>query len=299
MEKELTHTPVLLEESLSLLNPQRGWTVVDCTLGLGGHAMAIAKRIGPMGHLIGMDRDASSIKKARENLQSLDCHCELIKGDFRYLDEVLDSLRVKEVNGFLFDLGISSFQLDDSSRGFSLKGEGPLDMRMDQEGLITAYNLINSLSEREISFILKNYGEERWYRRIARHLVQQREKAPIETTRDFAKLIVEAIPPRYRHQRIHPATRAFQAFRIAVNRELDALEVALDKCERYLACGGRICVISFHSLEDRIVKQKFRSFVAGGRFKLLVRKPLRPSEEEIKTNLRARSARLRAIERIL
>lgn len=294
-----SHIPVLLKETIDYLNPQPGQIFVDGTLGLGGHSLEIAKRIGPQGRLIAIDRDTRSIEIAKDNLKSYLVQSTFVHNDFRNIDQILTSLHITEVDGILLDLGISSFQLDNPERGFSLKSEGPLDMRMDQESYISAYDLINSLSEKEISSILKNFGEERWHNRIARFLVAERQKHPIETTQELSSLVMRAMPSHQNWTKIHPATRTFQAFRIAVNRELEALDVALKKCLKLLKVGGRMGVISFHSLEDRIVKNTFKDFAQKGEFRLLLKKPLEPTEEEQKTNPRSRSARLRVAERIV
>ncbi len=292
------HVPVLLKEVVDLLNLRPGSCVVDCTLGLAGHSQHIVKHISPNGFLIGIDRDADSLAIAQENLAQYAGHCALMQKDFRYLDNVLDQLAIKEVDAFLFDLGVSSYQLDTPDRGFSIRNNGPLDMRMDRNSFISAYDLINSLSTDEISLILKNFGQERWHRRIADCLVRERVKHPIESTEELKKIILNAVPRQQQHQKIHPATRAFQAFRIAVNRELEALEAALDKCIPYLRDGGRVAVISFHSLEDKIVKDKFHSFSKQGKIRILTKKPLRPTDAEVTDNVRSRSARLRIAERI-
>jgi len=293
MMEQINHISVMSQEVIEGLNLRPGDHVLDCTLGLGGHSKEILKRIMPGGSLIGVDRDADSMMIAKKNLEEYQNQCIFVQKDFRSLDAVLDELRIKEVSAILFDLGVSSYQLEMPDRGFSIRSNGPLDMRMDRNSFISAYDLINSLSNNEISLILKNFGEERWHQRIADSLVKERVKHPIESTEELKKIIVSAIPSQYQHQKIHPATRSFQAFRIAVNRELEALEVALDKAVKYLRVGGRLCVISFHSLEDKIVKNKFCSYLKQGTIQILTKKPLRPSLQEIDENPRARSARLR------
>ena len=296
-EKKRNHLPVMMKEVVECLCLRPGICVVDCTLGLAGHALKIAEIIGPQGRLVGIDRDAASLKKADEVLKSTRVKYDLIQEDFRRIDRILHQLGIEAADAILFDLGISSFQLDDPQRGFSFKSEGPLDMRMDRGSYISAFDLVNSLSERELASILKNFGEERWHQRIARFLVSQRARRPIESTRELCEVVLKAVPFRFQHQKIHPATRTFQAFRIAVNRELEALEIALDKSIDLLRVGGRICVISFHSLEDRIVKGKFRSWGQSGRASIITKKPLRPQDEEAEHNPRSRSARLRVAER--
>ena len=301
------HVPVMQKEVQEYLNLSANATFVDCTLGLGGHARLIAEGLGPDGHLIGIDRDAQSLSLAKANLANSVCRKDFVHDDFRNIDKVLDGLKISQVEGMLFDFGISSFQLDKPERGFSIKSDGPLDMRMDQDSFISAYDLVNSLSEQEIASILHNYGEERMSRRIARFLVEERAKKPIESTKELSEIVMRAMPGRLRHQRIHPATRTFQALRIAVNRELESIELALNKCVKYLKKNGRICVIAFHSLEDRIVKQKFRAYTVAQataqgtdsvQLELVVRKPIRPMEEEVIANPRARSARLRVAQKI-
>lgn len=299
MEKSTAqHIPVMNAEVQEQLSLKAGDIVVDCTLGLGGHAKSCAEKVGDQGRVIGIDRDGQALALAKENLAEVAGRYSFIHNDYRNLDQILFDLGVKKVNAVLMDLGVSSMQLDDPQRGFSIREDGPLDMRMDQENFISAYDLVNSLSEKEISFILKKYGEERWHNRIARFLVQERSHRPIETTKELSDIVWRAIPKHNRYQNIHPATRTFQAIRIAVNRELESLEIALEKCVDALAEGGRICVIAFHSLEDRIVKQTFRSLAKEGKIEILTKKPLRPLEEETARNIRARSARLRAAQKI-
>lgn len=294
----MEHKPVMREEIAKYLNLNPGKVVLDCTIGTGGHAQEILKKIAPQGRLIGVDRDADSLSMAENNLKDFNGFYTLVKDDFRHLDRILENLKVQNIDGILFDLGISSFQLDNPGRGFSIREDGPLDMRMDKNSYISAYDLVNSLSETEISGILKNFGQERWHNRIAHYLVEERGRSPILTTRQLSDLVMKAVGYRYGAQKIHPATRTFQAFRIAVNRELEALDMALDKAIRFLNKGGRICVISFHSLEDKIVKEKFRMFAREGILKIITKKPLRSSEKEIADNVRSRSARLRVAERM-
>ncbi|HQP10782.1 MAG TPA: 16S rRNA (cytosine(1402)-N(4))-methyltransferase RsmH, partial [Candidatus Omnitrophota bacterium] len=243
-------------------------------------------------------RDARALAVAKMNLEAYVTRCDFVYDNYCHIDEILARHGIRAADRILFDLGLSSFQLNDPSRGFSFRAEGPLDMRMDQESYISAFDLVNSLSQEEISLILKDFGEERWHRRIARSIVERRSHKPIETTKELSDIVLRAMPHHAGREKIHPATRTFQALRIAVNRELEALEEALGKCGAVLAAGGRIGVISFHSLEDRIVKQKFRDWARAGKFRLITKKPLRPSECEAKSNPRARSARLRIAERI-
>lgn len=298
MNKKYTHIPVMSAEIQEYLNLASGSTVVDCTLGLGGHAEQIAQKIGDKGRMIGIDRDVNALEIAKDRLADASAQCDFVHKDYRDIDQVLADLNVTQVDAILMDLGVSSMQLADAQRGFSIRENGPLDMRMDQNTFISAYDIVNSLSEKELSFIFKKYGEERWHNRIARFLVQERSKRPIETTEELRDIVWRAVPKHNRYQKIHPATRTFQAIRIAVNRELESLEIALHKCVNVLSRGGRMCVISFHSLEDRIVKHTFRELAKEGHIEILTKKPLRPGEEEIEKNVRSRSARLRAIQKI-
>jgi len=298
MNTQDIHRPVMAQEVKEGLSLPEDGTFVDGTMGLGGHSALLAEGLGPRARIIGIDRDASSLELARQNLSSFTGQLDLVHDDFRNVDRVLDGLGVSRVDGILFDLGISSYQLDDPQRGFSLMADGPLDMRMDRDSFLSAYDLINSLSEHELSLILKKYGEERMSNRIARFLVDQREHKPLQSTKELRELVMRAMPPKMKRQKIHPATRTFQAFRIAVNRELESIELTLERCLEYLKPGGRICVISFHSLEDRIVKHKFRASAKQGQVIVETKKPLRPLDEEVIKNPRARSARLRVATRI-
>ncbi len=298
MNKSSIHIPVMAWEVKEFLNLKPQSIIVDCTLGLGGHAEIILKTLGFEGLLIGIDRDKESLAIAQERLHSFASQCVFIQEDYRNIDRILTRLEMRQVDGFLFDLGISSYQLDNPLRGFSFLMDGPLDMRMDQNSFISAYDLINSLSECELSLILKKYGDERWHNRIARLLVQERSRKPISSTQELRETVLRALPSYQIRQKIDPATRTFQAFRIAVNRELEALEISLNKCVSLLKPGGRICMIAFHSLEDRMVKIKFRQLAQSGELKILSKKPLRPSEQETQENSRSRSARLRVGEKI-
>lgn len=292
------HTPVMPAEVLAHLNLGPGKVIVDATIGTGGHAEAILKRIMPAGRLIGIDRDQGTLEVAKARLSGYAGYCEFIYGNFADIDTILKKLDVKEVDGVLFDLGISSFQLEEPERGFSFQSEGPLDMRLDRNTYISAYDLVNNLNEEEISQLLWSFGQERWHNRIARFLVKEREKRPISTTLELTQVVVRAVPYRHRHYRIHPATRTFQALRIAVNRELEILESAIGKAISALGKGGRICVISFHSLEDRIVKLKFRKAAQEGLIKIITPKPLTPGRSEVHANPSSRSSKLRVAERL-
>ena len=291
------HIPVMLTEVLDYLDLSPGKVIVDATIGTGGHSQKILEKILPGGRLIGIDRDEESLAVARERLKEYGDSCDFVYGNFVDIDSILKKLKVKRVDGILFDLGLSSFQLDNPERGFSFRQEGPLDMRMDRHSYISAYDLINNLNEDEISSLLRNFGEERWHNRIARYLVYERQKHPIATTTELSEVIVRALPHKYRYFRIHPATRTFQAVRIAVNRELETFETSLQKTMDFLNKSARICVISFHSLEDRIAKLEFRKFAKDGLINIITAKPLTPGLSEIRDNPSSRSAKLRVAER--
>jgi 16S rRNA (cytosine1402-N4)-methyltransferase len=294
------HIPVMLKEALDYLNLCPGKIIVDATIGTGGHSKAILERIVPKGKLIGIDRDQESLAVARERLSEYANSCEFVHGNFAEIDNILASLNIQKVDGVLFDLGISSFQLEDPHRGFSFQNEGPLDMRLDRDSYISAYDLVNNLNEDEISDLLWTFGQERWHNRIAHLLVEEREKHPIATTRELANIVEKAIPSRYRHRyyRIHPATRTFQAVRIAVNRELETLETAINKAIAILEKEARICVISFHSLEDRVVKHTFRNAAASGLIEIITPKPLTPIRSEIGENPSSRSSKFRVAQKL-
>ncbi len=294
------HIPVMLKEALDYLKLKPGQVIVDATAGTGGHSLKILEKISPEGKLIAIDRDEDSLKIADKNLKAYKSSYQLVHGNFMDIDSILHSRGVDKVDGILFDLGISSFQLDDAERGFSFQKNGPLDMRMDRTSYISAYDLINNLHEDEISELLWTFGQERWHRRIARLIVRQREISPITTTSQLSDVVLKALPYSYRrsYHRIHPATRTFQAIRIAVNRELETLEKALDKAVNLLNEGARICVISFHSLEDRIVKFKFREEAARGALEIITPKPLSPDDSESQVNPSSRSAKMRVAERL-
>jgi len=280
------HEPVMVQEVLRFLDPRPGKLVVDATVGTGGHAEAILERGA---ELIGIDRDPLALEVARERLSRFGKRFLLIQDNFRHLVQILRDHGVQEVDGVLFDLGMSSFQLEDPKRGFSFLKEGPLDMRMDPSQDLTAYEIVNRWSERDIARILREYGEERYARRIARTIVKSR---PIETTTQLARIVARCYPPGY--HRIHPATRTFQALRIAVNDELNALREGLLAAIKVLRPGGVVVAISFHSLEDRIVKRTFRQRWIAGEVEILTKKPLTPTAEEVEKNPRSRSAKFRA-----
>ncbi|MGA2774610.1 MAG: 16S rRNA (cytosine(1402)-N(4))-methyltransferase RsmH [Candidatus Omnitrophota bacterium] len=294
------HVPVMLEEVIDYLKLQPGMTIVDATMGTGGHSMAVMERIMPGGRLIGIDRDKESLEVCRRRFKDYSTACEFVHANFIDLDLVLKNMSINKIDGILFDLGISSFQLADAQRGFSFQNAGPLDMRLDRESYISAYDLVNNLNEEEISGLLWAFGEERWHNRIAHLLVQERERQPISTTEQLANIVERSIPYRYRHRyyRIHPATRTFQAVRIAVNRELEILEEAINKAIDFLHGRCRICVISFHSLEDRQVKHAFRKAAFDGLINIITNKPLTPGMGEIQANPSSRSSKLRVAERL-
>jgi 16S rRNA (cytosine1402-N4)-methyltransferase len=298
--RESRHVPVLLKEAIDFLNVRRGGTYIDATVGLGGHSYEIAKRLGAPGHLIGLDKDPAALEIARRKLVVSRVVGEtdwptvtLLQRSFATL---ANDQRPATIDGLLADIGVSSLQLDDAARGFSFQAEGPLDMRMDSRSERTAEQVVNHLDERELADVIYEFGEERRSRRIARAIVRSR---PIRSTAHLADVISAAARPMNSEQRrIHPATRTFQALRIFVNRELDDLRALLDAAPRVMKPGGRVVVISFHSLEDRIVKDAFREAAKQGSMSLLTKKPLTATEEESDRNPRARSAKLRAAERI-
>src|SRR5215510_977602 len=306
------HRPVLLREALAALAVRPGGFWVDGTVGAGGHAEAILRATSPDGRLLACDRDAESLRAARARLAPFGERAVLRHSDYRRLPDLLDEVGSPAVAGILLDLGISSLQLDDPERGFSFQKDGPLDMRIDRTQPATAADLVNSLAEGRLAAILKEYGEEKAAGRIARVVARERAKAPITSTRRLAEIVAEAAPARG-PSRIHPATRTFQALRIATNREIEGLDSLIEAAVARLQPGGRIAVIAFHSLEDRIVKNGLRGLTrrcvcprdlpicACGRpglVRLITAKAVRPSAEEARLNPRSRSARLRAAERL-
>ncbi|REE92995.1 16S rRNA (cytosine1402-N4)-methyltransferase [Paenibacillus taihuensis] len=307
------HITVLREEAVDGLAIKPDGIYVDCTLGGAGHSELIASRLGPGGRLIALDQDDWALDNARVRLAAYMDRVTLVKSNFRYLAHVLRDLGIDGVDGVLFDLGVSSPQLDEGERGFSYNHDAPLDMRMDQDGMLTADDIVNTWEEREISRIITNYGEERFARSIARKIIAARESKPIESTGELVEIIKTGIPAAARRTGPHPAKRTFQALRIAVNDELGAEEEGLAQTIDVLNSGGRASVITFHSLEDRICKQLFAKFVerctcppdfpmcvcgGGGKLKLVNRKPIVPNEAELEQNPRARSAKLRIAEKL-
>lgn len=292
-----THVPVMPAEVLEALAPGRGGLFVDGTVGLGGHAAAILQ--AGAARLIGIDRDRDALDLARQRLAEWDERVTLLHGDYRRLDTLLDAEGVAAADGILIDLGLSSFQLEAEGRGFSFQRDEPLDMRMDRTQGPTAAELLAALDERELADLIFGLGEERYSRRIARAIVAAREEAPIVTTGRLADIVRRAVP-RKGYSRIDPATRTFQALRIRVNGELDGLDAFIETACARLAGGGRLAVIAFHSLEDRVVKHTMRRLAGGegSALRLLWRKARKPGEAEVDANPRARSAKLRAIERV-
>ncbi|MGA7557874.1 MAG: 16S rRNA (cytosine(1402)-N(4))-methyltransferase RsmH [Terriglobales bacterium] len=307
------HVPVLLKEAIDFLAVKPGGTYLDATVGLGGHSYEIAKRLGAPGHLIGFDKDAAALEQARRLLRSAGAspatsgvtgvlarqttegcpEITLIQGSFA---EAGERVAPMSVDGILADLGVSSLQLGDPARGFSFQAEGPLDMRMNPMSGETAEQVVNHIDERKLADVIYEFGEERRSRRIARAIVRSR---PIRTTTQLVEVVAAAARSmKFKHERIHPATRTFQALRIYVNHELDDLKALLEAAPRVLRPGGRLVVISFHSLEDRIVKDALREGARQGWYRLLTKKPVTASEEEIDSNPRSRSAKMRAAERL-
>lgn len=292
------HEPVMTAEMVAVLDPSRGGLFVDCTVGGGGHARALLEAGAE--RLLGLDRDGEALPAAADRLRPWADRVDLAHADFRNLETVLAERSITDIDGgALADLGLSSLQLDSGGRGFSYRHDGPLDMRMDRSTGPTAADLLHAAPEAELADVIRRYGEDRHARRIARGLVAARERAPLTSTGQLADVIRRAVPRRGR-LRIHPATRTFQALRIWVNRELDGLDAWLLALCRRMRAGARLAVITFHSLEDRIVKRALRSFEQGAdvAIEVLTRRPLRPSEGEIVRNPRARSAKLRAAERL-
>lgn len=311
MEKPYNHISVLLNESIQQLNIKKNGVYVDCTLGGGGHSSEILKRI-PNGHLYAFDQDSFAINTADEKLKKIASNYTLINENFVNIKVALEEENVYGVDGILYDLGVSSFQLDIPERGFSYRFDGPLDMRMDQTAELDAYTVVNTYNEKSLVRILFEYGEEKFARLIARKIVSEREKKPIETTLELVEIIKKALPASALRNSSHPAKQTFQAIRIEVNHELDILKKALEDGLSILNKNGRMVVITFHSLEDRIVKKLFKEkttlqlpkdlpYIPEGyeiEFKLINSKVILPSESEISNNLRSHSAKMRVIEKI-
>ncbi len=289
------HCPVLLQETLSFLAPENGGVYVDGTLGLGGHTEAILENSSPNGRVIAFDWDEAAIEKSRERLKKFGDRLTIVRRNFSEITKGLEEVGVTEVNGILIDIGLSSLQLDRGGRGFSFQKDEPLDMRMDVRREITAASILNKGSEQELADIFFYYGEEKQARRIASFVVEERKVNPFETSKQFADLVKKAVPKAFHPKRIHVATRVFQALRIAVNTELENLAAILEHGVAHLLPSARMCVISFHSLEDRMVKRRFRE---NAELKILTKKPVVATVEEQKQNRRSRSARMRVAEKI-
>lgn len=300
MATETRHIPVLLNEVLEALDVQPADTVLDGTLGGGGHASAIIEKLGDKGTLIGLDQDVDALARSRARLGEPACRLIVRESNFRNLDQVLDSEGITEIDKALFDLGWSSDQMADPERGLSFQSDGPLNMTLKKNPLeadVTAFDIVNHWQEETIADILYAFGDERYSRRIARGIVEAREQEPISTTLELVDIIRNSVPGNYRNGRIHPATRTFQALRIIVNDEYEAIKEALDKTLTVLRTGGRIAVISFHSGEDKIVKEYFKQKANDQVLTLVSKKPIVPTEAEVTHNPRARSAKLRIIQK--
>ena len=304
------HVPVLLKEVIEGLNIKKDGIYLDLTLGRGGHSEQILKRLSPKGLLVGVDQDETAIKESEERLSKVSSNYKIVRSNFQNVDLILQELGIKEVDGVLMDLGVSSPQFDNPERGFSYRFDSSLDMRMDQRNTLTAYEIVNKYSEREIFEILRDYGEEKYAYSIAKNICKERVNKPIQTTFELVDIIKRSKPAKELKKVGHPAKQTFQALRIAVNDELNVLKITLEKVVKYLAPKGRLAVIAFHSGEDKIVKQFFKNMtvVEGNRndlpetseekdFVLVTRKAIAPSEEELETNHRSASSKLRIIEK--
>ena len=306
------HTSVLLKETVDGLNVRPDGTYVDATLGGGGHAFEVCSRLSDKGRFIGIDQDADAIEAASKRLEGFGEKVTIIRSNYRDMKPRLHEIGIDKVDGIVIDLGVSSYQLDTAERGFSYRADAPLDMRMDQRQKMTARDIVNGYSESELYRVIRDYGEDKFAKNIAKHIAAEREKAPIETTEQLNEIIRHAIPMKIRKTSGHPSKRTFQAIRIELNHELDVLRDSLDEMIDMLSPGGRICIITFHSLEDRIVKSAFRKnedpctcpshfpvCVCGkvSKGKVVTRKPVLPTEEEMESNSRSKSAKLRIFER--
>ena len=306
------HTSVLLHETVDGLNVKPDGIYVDATLGGGGHAYEVCSQLGEQGRFIGIDQDAAAIEAAGKRLEGFGEKVTIIRSNYRDMKPRLHEIGIDKVDGIVIDLGVSSYQLDTAERGFSYRADAPLDMRMDQRQKMTAKDIVNNYSEAELYRVIRDYGEDKFAKNIAKHIAAERSKAPIETTEQLNEIIRHAIPMKIRKASGHPSKRTFQAIRIELNHELDVLRDSLDEMIDMLNPGGRICIITFHSLEDRIVKSEFRKnenpctcpshfpvCVCGkvSKGKVITRKPILPSEEEMESNSRSKSAKLRIFER--
>ena len=309
---EFKHKSVLLDETIESLNIKPNGIYVDGTLGGGGHSYEIAKRLTDGGRLIGIDQDEDAIRAAKERLSEFADRVTIVRDNYCNMPKVLDELGISKVDGILLDIGVSSYQLDEAERGFTYKQDAPLDMRMDQRQEMTAKDIVNGYSEEDLYRIIRDYGEEKFAKNIAKHIVQARQIKPVETTFELDEIIKAAIPMKFRATGGHPAKKTFQAIRIELNRELEVLDESIDAMTDLLNDNGRLCIITFHSLEDRIVKTRFRKnenpctcppdfpvCVCGKKpkGKVITRKPIVPDEEELEENKRAKSSKLRVFER--
>lgn len=290
------HEPVLLEETIKFLDPKKNENFVDGTVGDGGHASEILKLTGPGGKLIGFDRDAKALRRAQHNLSKFGERIKLINSSYKNLDQYVTA--TFKSSGILLDLGFSTIQIKDPKRGFSFREDGPLDMRYDMRQKDDAAHIVNFYNEDDLYQVIWQYGEDKFARRIAKTIVQERKKSPIATTLELVNVISKAVPKKFQRSKIHFATRTFQALRIETNEELSGLEETLPKAINILKKNGRFAVISFHSLEDRIVKRFFKQMDREGVIKILTKKPIKPSEKEVNENPRSRSAKLRVCEKI-
>lgn len=290
------HVPVLLNSVIENLDPKEGQNFIDATVGEAGHTLCLLQKTSPTGRVLGVDLDAATLETAREKLKAFGDRVVLIKDNFKNLEEIVDDKKFKNVSGILFDLGMSSKELDDSGRGFSFQREEPLLMNMGDEMILTAEQIVNNWSAEDLEKLITEYGEERYARQIALAVVQKRIIKPIKTTFDLVEIIKNAVPRSYERGRINPATRTFQALRIAVNDELNALKIGLESALKILKLDGKIAVISFHSLEDRIVKNFFRDH--RDVLKIITKKPIVPVGVEILNNPRSRSAKLRVAQKV-
>lgn len=293
----VVHESVLLREVMEWLRPVPGDVILDCTVGLGGHAREIVRAVMPKGLLIGIDKDEEAIGLAKNHLAEFERHVVLVHDDFRNAGSVLQRLNQNKVRGVLMDLGVSSLQLLQKERGFSFRQEGPLDMRMDKSEPLSAYEVVNTLPEKELARILYEWGEERYSRSIARGIVASRKRKPFQTTQELADTVTRCVPGRYRHGRNHPATRTFQAVRIYVNHELESIQEGLLAVFPFIEPTGRLAAISFHSLEDRLIKRQWVAWQKAGQGQILTKKPVMASAEEVAGNPKARSAKLRVFEK--
>ena len=299
MNSEFIHRSVLLEEVIRFLDLREGDKIIDATINGGGHSKKILEIVGDSGSLLGIELDPELYNLAKRLfLQSYNSRIKLVNDNFAEIDRIAEENDFNEANGVLFDFGVSSFHFDQSGRGFTFQKDEPLDMRISSNGFLSAREIINIYSEEELYKVLKDYGEEGFAKSIAANIVQQRKKKLIESTKELSALIEKSVPDWYRHQKINPATKTFQALRIAVNQELKNIDQGLNGAIRILARGGKIIAISFHGLEDKIVKEKFREWEKEGLGKVLTKKPIVPLSNEILINVRSRSAKMRVFQKI-